>query len=168
MAQTDDHSSQGRAGQTLGSLSQSATGTVYVPPDDVVTTNIGNFRRISRLSQRVVAERMRTLGFTWHQQTVGQCENGRRQITVAELFALALVFGVTVDDLLRFHDWQVEPAVDVEIGVHLGQWMIEPEDAEAIARSERRFRWQPDPDGDGPGTPGVGRHEGDADIKGGR
>jgi hypothetical protein len=40
------------------------------------------------------------LGHQWTRQTVGEVEQGRRNVTLDELFSLALVFEITIERLL--------------------------------------------------------------------
>jgi len=57
-------------------------------------------RLLGGLEQADVAERMARLGHPWTRQTVGEVERGQRNVTAAELLAVALALGATVADLL--------------------------------------------------------------------
>lgn len=52
------------------------------------------------LTQQDVADRMNLLGYPWLRATVSDVERNNRAVTVDELVALALVFGVTPFDLM--------------------------------------------------------------------
>lgn len=47
-----------------------------------------------------VARRARHLGLSWHRSTVGQIEQGKRNVTAAELFTLPLVYDQPLSSLL--------------------------------------------------------------------
>jgi transcriptional regulator with XRE-family HTH domain len=88
-------------------------GTKFVA--DAVADNIRAYRGLSRLEQADVAERMQRLGQPWKRVTVSEVERGRRNLTVVELLALALVFGVTVGELLdpRRPDQRTGPGIQM-------------------------------------------------------
>jgi transcriptional regulator with XRE-family HTH domain len=69
--------------------------------DEVVAANITAARARRKLSQKAVAERMDALGYGWRQQIVAAAENGRRKITVGEVFGLALALETSVMSLLE-------------------------------------------------------------------
>ncbi len=69
-------------------------------PSQVLTRNLGAVRRLRGWRQQFVAERMMFLGHAWTPATVSEVERGRRNITVDELFSLALVFELTIERLL--------------------------------------------------------------------
>ncbi len=68
---------------------------------DVLADNIRAVRAQRRLKQEDVAEGMRKLGHPWTRQTVGEVEQGRRNVTVDELLALGLVLEAAPFDLLN-------------------------------------------------------------------
>jgi transcriptional regulator with XRE-family HTH domain len=78
-------------------------------PSQILARNLGAVRRLRRWRQELVAERMNFLGHPWTRQTVGEVEQGRRNVTVDELFSLALVFGLT---LARLLDARAERLID--------------------------------------------------------
>lgn len=73
-------------------------GALY--PSQILARNLGAVRRLRGWRQEFVAERMNFLGHPWTRQTVGEIEQGRRNVTVDELFSLALVFEITIERLL--------------------------------------------------------------------
>jgi transcriptional regulator with XRE-family HTH domain len=135
---------------------------MYLTPEETLGTNVTNTRKLRRMSQRALAERMQALGFPWHQQTVSQVEGSSsgRATTVDELVGLALSLEVRVADLLDpKRVFALDEDDNPDVGYSLGlEWYIPPSDAMAIARSEKRTRWEAD-DWDGPGGPDVGYYE---------
>ena len=73
-------------------------GALY--PSQILARNLGAVRRLRGWRQEFVAERMMFLGHVWSRQTVGEVEQGRRNVTVDELFSLALVFEISIGRLL--------------------------------------------------------------------
>jgi transcriptional regulator with XRE-family HTH domain len=73
-------------------------GALY--PSQILARNLGAVRRLRGWRQEFVAERMMYLGHQWSRQTVGEVEQGRRNVTLDELFSLALVFDITIERLL--------------------------------------------------------------------
>jgi transcriptional regulator with XRE-family HTH domain len=69
-------------------------------PSQILARNLGAVRRLRGWRQELVAQRMNFLGHPWTRQTVGEIEQGRRNVTVDELFSLALAFQITIDRLL--------------------------------------------------------------------
>lgn len=57
-------------------------------------------REVAGLTAQDVARKARRLGLSWHRPTVGQIEQGKRNISAAELFLLPLVYGKPLHDLL--------------------------------------------------------------------
>jgi transcriptional regulator with XRE-family HTH domain len=72
-------------------------GALY--PSQILARNLGALRRLRGYRQEFVAERMMYLGHSWTRQTVGEVEQGRRNVTVDELFSLALVLEITMQTL---------------------------------------------------------------------
>jgi transcriptional regulator with XRE-family HTH domain len=73
-------------------------GALY--PSQILARNLGAVRRLRGWRQDFVSERMMYLGHPWTQQTVSEVERGRRNVTVDELFSLALVLEITIERLL--------------------------------------------------------------------
>jgi transcriptional regulator with XRE-family HTH domain len=67
---------------------------------DALADNLRAYRVLAQLEQAEVAERMQRLGHPWRRVTVSEVERGRRNVTVPELLALSLVFGMTVGELI--------------------------------------------------------------------
>lgn len=67
-----------------------------------IGANIRAERARAGISQTVVAERMRALGFDyWLYQTASASERGTRRVTANEILGLALAMGTTVPALMR-------------------------------------------------------------------
>jgi transcriptional regulator with XRE-family HTH domain len=73
-------------------------GALY--PSQILARNLGAVRRLRGWRQEFVSERMMYLGHPWTRQTVGEVEQGRRNVTTDELFSLALVFEIAIARLL--------------------------------------------------------------------
>jgi transcriptional regulator with XRE-family HTH domain len=67
---------------------------------ETVASNVRGFRQLRGIEQATVALRMVRLGIAWRQGTVSEVERGQRNVTVAELLALALALETTVEQLL--------------------------------------------------------------------
>jgi transcriptional regulator with XRE-family HTH domain len=81
-------------------------------PSQILARNLGAVRRLRGWRQELVAERMNFLGHPWTPATVSEVERGRRNVTVDELFSLALVFGLT---LARLLDARAERLIDPDV-----------------------------------------------------
>lgn len=70
--------------------------------DQILARNLRAARaRLGPLGQESVATRMRALGHaSWLRQTVSSAEKGRRRLSAAEVFALALTLETSVSALL--------------------------------------------------------------------
>lgn len=69
--------------------------------DEVVAANITAARARRKLSQRQLGERMEALGYGWRQQIVAAAENGKRKITIGEIFGLAIALETRLTSLLE-------------------------------------------------------------------
>jgi transcriptional regulator with XRE-family HTH domain len=65
-----------------------------------VADNVRGFRQLRGIDQAVLAKRMDALGIEWRQVTVSEVERHQRNVTVAELVALAFTLGTTIEQLL--------------------------------------------------------------------
>lgn len=76
------------------------TGPGQAPdPTPTVIRNVRALRRGHGWTGEQLAQRLRDSGCRVSRATLSEVENGRRKISVAELFALAHVFGVSVQRL---------------------------------------------------------------------
>ena len=55
----------------------------------------------SKLSQRALADKMQLIGLDVDKNAIQRIESGKRFVTDIELKALAEIFGVSIDDLVR-------------------------------------------------------------------
>ena len=68
---------------------------------EAVAGNVRAYRQLRGMDQADLARRMYSLGmFPWSRVTVSEVENSKRNITVAELLALTLALGTTIEQLL--------------------------------------------------------------------
>ena len=72
--------------------------------NEVIGRNISAARGRLRLSQAAVAARMKTLGFTWSQQTVASIEKTGRRATAEEIHGLAWALETTIATLMSPSD----------------------------------------------------------------
>lgn len=69
-------------------------------PSHVLAENLRTYRALHQLTQDELAARMAHLGHGWGRSTVSAVEGKGRNVTIDELFGLAVSLGVTVGDLL--------------------------------------------------------------------
>lgn len=70
-------------------------------PEAIFASRIRHLRRARDWSQTDLAKRMQDLGFAFHQNTVSRIESGAQSVTLNEAAALAMIFGVSADELLQ-------------------------------------------------------------------
>lgn len=78
----------------------------------VFAQNVRAYRDFEGLTQTELARRMKMRGFPFHQQTIQRIEDHLRPVKLDEAYALAEVFGVTIDRL----SWTNESLRRREIG----------------------------------------------------
>ncbi len=98
---------------TAAAPRRGASDPIY--PSQALAENLRGFRRLRRLSQQDVAERMTALGYgrpgkpggrkaararAWSRSTTGEVESGKREVTVDEFVGLCIILGVTPGELL--------------------------------------------------------------------
>ena len=69
-------------------------------PSDALAANLRAYRMLRHLTQDGLAIQMASLGHGWGRSTVSAVEGRTRNVTVDELFGLALCLGVTIGELL--------------------------------------------------------------------
>ena len=62
-------------------------------PQQTVARRVRELRETRGISQRSLAERMERLGHNWAISSVSRVEAGKRDVSIDELFSLALAFG---------------------------------------------------------------------------
>jgi transcriptional regulator with XRE-family HTH domain len=84
---------------------------------EVLAENIRGCRLLRRLNQEDLAERMRALGHEqWVRATVSEVERYGRNVTVDELFALALALNATPGTLLEPTGVDGSQKADLDVG----------------------------------------------------
>lgn len=69
-------------------------------PSDALAENLRAYRLLRHMTQDQLAARMTHLSHGWGRSTVSAVESRSRNVTVDELFGLALALGVTIGQLL--------------------------------------------------------------------
>ena len=69
-------------------------------PSDALAENLRAYRLLRHMTQDQLAYRMTHLSHGWGRSTVSAVEGRSRNVTVDELFGLALALGVTIGQLL--------------------------------------------------------------------
>lgn len=69
--------------------------------NETIGVSVRHHRERLGLSQTALSNRMRALGLSWHQMTVGRTESGERPLRLDEATALAGCLDVPVMELLR-------------------------------------------------------------------
>jgi transcriptional regulator with XRE-family HTH domain len=67
---------------------------------ETIAANVRHERRVRDWSQDDLADRMTGLGYAWTQRIVSYVERAGRDLTVDELFGLAMLYGVEPLDLM--------------------------------------------------------------------
>src|SRR5215218_1648915 len=75
-------------------------GLVLGRPSDALAANLRAYRMLRNMTQDELASRMAHLCHGWGRSTVSAVEGKSRNVTVDELFGLALSVGVTIGALL--------------------------------------------------------------------
>ncbi|MEV6662756.1 helix-turn-helix domain-containing protein [Streptomyces nigra] len=73
---------------------------VRITAEEAMGKQVKRIRELRGWSQQELARRMADKGYSWRQTTVAKTEAADRPIRVNEVQGLAVVFGVTVNDLL--------------------------------------------------------------------
>lgn len=72
-----------------------------VRAEEVLGRRVRDYRTAKTWSQEDLAEKMNNLGFSWNQSIVTRTESATRPIRVDEAVALAGLFEVRIEDLIR-------------------------------------------------------------------
>ena len=107
----------GRAGggHTPGASRASAEGLGR--PADALADNLRAYRLLRHMTQDELASRMAHLGHGWGRSTVSAVEDESRNVTVDELFGLALSLGVTIGQLLDPRGPDRGPPLRLDVGL---------------------------------------------------
>jgi transcriptional regulator with XRE-family HTH domain len=74
--------------------------TEELTPQEIAGGQLRLLRQGRGWSQQEVADRMRNMGYTWQQSTIGKIEAAQRPLRLNELADLAALFGVPVTDFV--------------------------------------------------------------------
>lgn len=78
-------------------MSQAREGRLKVTFQEVVSRSVKSLRQASGLTQQAFADHMGQVGFTnWKRITVAEVESGKRQMSIEELAAVAILFDTPV------------------------------------------------------------------------
>lgn len=69
--------------------------------NNICGKKIAELRKNLKISQRILADRLQLSGLDIDKNAVQRIESGQRFVTDIELLALADLFGITADSLLR-------------------------------------------------------------------
>ena len=94
----DRQESGTRRGPYVRAANRAVTG--HGRPSDALAENLRAYRLLRHMTQDQVAARMTHLSHGWGRSTVSAVEGRSRNVTVDELFGLALSLGVTIGQLL--------------------------------------------------------------------
>lgn len=80
--------------------------------NNICGKNVCLLRKRLGISQRALADRLQIQGLDVDKNAIQRIEAGKRVVTDIELCSLAMVFGKSVDELLR-HDIDITPATKI-------------------------------------------------------
>jgi len=91
-----------RPAASRGPYSKEKAGPAQVlgRPSDALAENLRAYRMLRRMTQGELATRMSHLCHGWGRSTVSAIESKTRNVTIDELFGLAVTLGVTIGELL--------------------------------------------------------------------
>lgn len=117
-------------------------------PSDALAANLRAYRMLRSITQDQLAARMSHLGHGWGRSTASAVESKSRNVTIDELFGLAVSIGVTIGQLLdpTGPDHSRRLSLDVGLGACDGMPQpIAPRVAHLWAASRAVIRlWQED------------------------
>lgn len=121
-------------------------------PSDALTANVRSYRLLRDLTQDGLAARMNRLSHGWGRSTVSAVEARARNVTVDELFGLALSLGVSIGDLLDPAGPDRSRRLSVDVGLRApatgSPQPLAPRLAHMWASSQAVLRFGPDADGE--------------------
>lgn len=89
-------------------------------PSDVLAENLHAYRLLRHMTQDQLAARMSNLCHGWGRSTVSAVEGKARNVTVDELFGLAVSVGVTIGHLLDPTGPDQSRRVSLDVGLRAG------------------------------------------------
>jgi transcriptional regulator with XRE-family HTH domain len=121
-------------------------------PSDALAANLRAYRLLRNLTQDGLATRMSYLNHGWGRSTVSAVEGTSRNVTVDELFGLALSLGVAIGELLDPEGPDRSRRLSLDVGLREpegdGPQPVEPFLARLWASSRAVMRLSDDDDGD--------------------
>jgi transcriptional regulator with XRE-family HTH domain len=121
-------------------------------PSDALAANLRAYRLLRHLTQDGLATRMSYLNHGWGRSTVSAVEGRTRNVTVDELFGLALSLGVTIGELLDPEGPDRSRRLSLDVGLRVPEGddpqPVEPVLARLWASSRAVMRLSEDDGGD--------------------
>lgn len=121
-------------------------------PSEVLAANLRAYRLLRHLTQDGLAAQMTYLDHGWGRSTVSAVEGRTRNVTVDELFGLALCLGVTIGELLDPEGPDRSRRLSLDVGLRVANdgrpQPVDPLLARLWASSRAVMRLSEDPDGD--------------------
>ncbi len=91
-----------------------------VRPSDALAENLRAYRMLRLMTQDQLAARMNDLSHGWGRSTVSAVEGRTRNVTIDELFGLAVTLGVTIGELLDPTGPDNSRLVSLDVGLESG------------------------------------------------
>ena len=120
-------------------------------PSDALAANLRAYRLLRHLTQDGLAAQMTYLSHGWGRSTVSAVEGRTRNVTVDELFGLALCLGVTIGQLLDPEGPDRSRRLSLDVGLRVADGRPQPVDpllARLWASSRAVMRLSEDAGGD--------------------
>ena len=121
-------------------------------PSDALAANLRAYRILRRLTQDGLAAHMTYVNHGWGRSTVRAVEGRTRNVTVDELFGLALCLGVTIGQLLDPEGPDRSRSLSLDVGLKVAEdgrpQPVDPVLARLWASSRAVMRLSEDADGD--------------------
>jgi transcriptional regulator with XRE-family HTH domain len=118
-------------------------------PSDALAANLRAYRLLRNLTQDGLAARMTHVGHGWGRSTVSAVEGRTRNVTVDEMFGLALSLGVTIGQLLDPEGPDRTRRLSLDVGLRVADdgrpQPVEPLLARLWASSRAVMRLSEDP-----------------------
>ena len=121
-------------------------------PSDALAANVRAYRLLRHLTQDGLAAEMTALGHGWGRSTVSAVEGRSRNVTVDELFGLALCLGVTIGQVLDPEGPDRSRRLSLDVGLRSpdggGPRPVDPNVARLWASSRAVMRLSQEADGE--------------------
>jgi transcriptional regulator with XRE-family HTH domain len=121
-------------------------------PSDALAANLRAYRLLRHLTQDGLATQMTSLNHGWGRSTVSAVESRTRNVTVDELFGLALCLGVTIGQLLDPEGPDRSRRLSLDVGLRAAEdgrpQPVDPVLARLWASSRAVMRLSDEADGD--------------------